>query len=58
MPGVIQQAEGRGHGMGRGDIEAKSMLIYHLTFEDSLDTVKAQAVIRKIRSIERATGKL
>lgn len=56
VPGIYTQAEDRAHGIGRGDAEAKSMLIQHLVFEDSLDTKKAQMVIRKQRSIDKATG--
>lgn len=56
VPGVMLQAEDRGHGIGRGDVDAKSLLIQHLTFEDSLDTYKAKLTIRKLKSIERALG--
>jgi SWI/SNF-related matrix-associated actin-dependent regulator 1 of chromatin subfamily A len=55
VPGVHTQAEDRLHGIGRGDAEAKSMLIQHLVFEDSLDTKKAQLTVRKQKSIDRAT---
>lgn len=57
VPGIMTQAEDRAHGIGRGDAEAKSMLVYHLVFEDSLDTYKAKLTIRKQKSIDRATGK-
>lgn len=56
VPGVMTQAEDRAHGIGRGDSEAKSMLIKHLVFEDSMDTVKAQQAIKKQKSIDRAVG--
>lgn len=56
VPGDHMQAEDRAHGIGRGDREARSMLIQHLTFEDSLDTYKAQLSVKKQKSIERATG--
>lgn len=58
VPGVYTQAEDRAHGIGRGDADAKSMLIQHLVYEDSLDTVKARMAIRKQKSIDRATGRL
>lgn len=54
IPGDMTQAEDRAHGIGRGDADAKSMLIKHMVFEDSLDTKKAQLTIRKQQSIERA----
>ena len=57
VPGIMTQAEDRAHGLGRGDTDAKSMLVHHLVFEDSLDTKKAQLTIRKQKSIDRATGK-
>jgi Superfamily II DNA/RNA helicases, SNF2 family len=57
IPGEFSQAEDRGHGIGRGDAEAKSMLIQHLVFEDSLDTKKAQLNIRKQKSIDRAMNR-
>jgi len=57
VPGVIDQAEARLHGIGRGDAEARSCLYQHLTFEDSLDTYKAKMVIKKLKSIERALNK-
>ena len=56
VPGDMTQAEDRGHGIGRGDASAKSMLIQHLVFEDSLDTYKAKLTIRKQKSIDRAVG--
>lgn len=56
VPGVMTQAEDRVHGIGRGDSEAKSCLIQHLTFENSLDTYKAKLTIRKQKSIDRAVG--
>jgi len=56
VPGLHTQAEDRAHGIGRGDTEARSMLIQHLVFEDSLDTKKAKMNIAKQRSIDRATG--
>lgn len=55
VPGIMTQAEDRAHGIGRGDAEAKSMLIQHLVFEDSLDTYKAKLTVRKQKSIDRAT---
>lgn len=58
VPGDYTQAEDRGHGIKRGDPDAKSMLIQHLVFEDSLDTVKARMSIRKQKAIDRATGRL
>lgn len=56
VPGIMTQAEDRCHGIGRGDSEAKSMLIHHLVFKDSLDTYKAKLTIRKQKSIDRAVG--
>lgn len=58
VPGDMTQAEDRGHGLGRGDANAKSMLIQHLVFEDSLDTYKAKKIIAKQKSIDRAVGSL
>lgn len=58
VPGIYTQAEDRAHGIGRGDASAKSMLIQHLVYEDSLDTKKAQMAIKKQKSIDRATGAL
>lgn len=58
VPGDYTQAEDRAHGIGRGDDSARSMLIQHLVFENSLDTVKARMSIRKQKSIDRATGRL
>ena len=58
VPGDMTQAEDRAHGIGRGDVEAKSMLIQHLVFENSLDTKKAQLAIRKQKAIEKATGRV
>lgn len=58
VPGIMTQAEDRAHGIGRGDAEAKSMLIQHLVFEDSLDTYKAKLTIKKQKSIDRAVGKI
>lgn len=57
VPGIMTQAEDRAHGIGRGDSEAKSMLIQHLVFEDSLDTYKAKLTIRKQKSIDRAMNR-
>jgi SWI/SNF-related matrix-associated actin-dependent regulator of chromatin subfamily A-like protein 1 len=56
VPGIMTQAEDRAHGIGRGDAEAKSMLIQHLVFENSLDTYKAKLTIKKQKSIDRAVG--
>lgn len=56
IPGLFTQAEDRCHGIGRGEEGAKSMLIQHLVYEDSLDTKKAQMAIKKQKSIDRATG--
>jgi Superfamily II DNA/RNA helicases, SNF2 family len=56
VPGIMTQAEDRLHGIGRGEEGAKSLMIYHLVFEDSLDTKKAQLTIRKQKSIDRAVG--
>lgn len=56
VPGTMTQAEDRAHGIGRGDADAKSMLIQHLVFEDSLDTYKAKLTIKKQKSIDRAVG--
>lgn len=56
VPGIMTQAEDRAHGIGRGDADARSMLIQHLVFEDSLDTFKAQLTIKKQKSIDRALG--
>lgn len=56
VPGVMTQAEDRCHGLGRGEEGAKSMLIQHLVFQDSLDTKKAKLTIRKQKSIDRAVG--
>ena len=58
VPGIMTQAEDRAHGIGRGDTDAKSMLIQHLTFEDSLDTYKAKLAIKKQKAIERAVGRV
>lgn len=58
VPGVMTQAEDRCHGIGRGDADARSMLIQHLVFEDSLDTYKAKLTIKKQKSIDRAVGNL
>ena len=52
----MSQAEDRAHGIGRGEEGAKSMLIQHLVFEDSLDTYKAKLTIKKQKSIDRAVG--
>ncbi len=57
VPGIMTQAEDRAHGIGRGDTEARSMLIQHLVFEDSLDTYKAKLTIKKQQSINRALNK-
>lgn len=54
VPGLMTQAEDRMHGIGRGDHEAKSLLVHHLVFADSLDTVKAKKAIKKQQGIERA----
>lgn len=56
VPGVMTQAEDRAHGIGRGASDARSMLIQHLVFENSLDTKKAKMTINKQRSIDRAIG--
>lgn len=55
-PGLFMQAEDRMHGLGRGDQAARSLLVQHLLFEDSLDTHKAKLVNKKARAIERAIG--
>lgn len=57
IPGEFSQAIDRAHGIGRGDAEAKSLMIYYLVFEDSLDTKKAQLNIRKQKSIDRAMNR-
>jgi SWI/SNF-related matrix-associated actin-dependent regulator 1 of chromatin subfamily A len=56
VPGVMTQAEDRLHGIGRGEVDAKSLMIQHLVFEDSLDTYKAKRTIQKQKSIDRAVG--
>jgi len=56
VPGIMTQAEDRAHGIGRGDADARSMLIQHLVYEDSLDTYKAKLTIKKQKSIDRAVG--
>lgn len=58
VPGIMTQAEDRCHGIGRGERDATSLMIYHLCFEDSLDTHKAKKTIRKQKAIDRATGKV
>jgi len=57
VPGIMTQAEDRAHGIGRGETGAKSMLIQHLVFEDSLDTYKAKLTIKKQKSIDKAVNK-
>lgn len=56
IPGDHTQAEDRAHGIGRGDRDAKSMLIQHLVWQNSLDTKKAKMTIAKQRSIRDAVG--
>lgn len=57
IPGEYTQSEDRCHGIGRGEIDASRLNILHITFQDSLDTEKAQLNIQKQRSIDRAMNR-
>jgi hypothetical protein len=47
VPGEMTQAEDRFHGIGRGDHSADYLMIYHLVFNDSLDSKLAKTLVFK-----------
>lgn len=55
-PGVIAQAEGRCHGVGRG-IEGEPLLVQHLILEGSLDARMARVIVQKQEIADRALDK-
>lgn len=55
-PGIVQQAEDRCHGVGRG-IEGEPLLVQHLVLERSLDCRMAKTLVAKQDIADRALDK-
>jgi hypothetical protein len=52
-PGVMTQAEDRGHGVGRG-VEGEPLMIYHLVMDGSIDARRAKVLVEKQDIADRA----